>query len=170
MNKIIFALLAMFSLTWVSGVYADSMGNKSRNFTLEPVAGASLYRNPLVWVNINSFSDQQEWWDETTIKYRGMIPSRMERPLLYAVYITTGENPSDYDVSDPTNNGRLVFNVNLGRDGEVYLGKLPSGITIDSPIITVFVALEFDDGRHFDPINYPGDMDRLLFVGTSYRQ
>ena len=167
----IMVLTAIAALIIPFQAVTEPSGNQSRNIELEVVQGAPYIRwdrNPFAKASVHSFSNEQEWNDELLVKYRGIVPLWLGSERHYAIYVTNKESPYEYDANDPDNNARVFFSSSYREDGTINAGNLPVGITTQTPVITVFIAAEDDDGRAFDPSQ--GDSWRLMFVGTSYKE
>lgn len=80
---------------------------------------------------------------------------------VYGLYVTPASSAEFYVSGDPSNL-RKLFNVDFNGTWHTFAGADP--LLFDSLTITVFVVLEKDDGREFDPSL---DLATVILEGTS---
>ncbi len=80
---------------------------------------------------------------------------------VYGLYITRASSAADYFSGDPATI-RALFNVDFV--GIWHIFAFADNLLFDSSTLTVFVVLEKDDGREFDPLL---DSANVILEGTS---
>lgn len=84
----------------------------------------------------------------------------------YGLYYTTKAGPADYVHGERGSFRQTLFNTDYDCKYEDWKHIGDRGIDTDTPIITVFIVFDPDDGRPFDPAL---DMERVALTGTSMR-